>query len=106
MAIAAAVARLAAFRPTRIVGEPDRADAHGLVDDLMTLAAVVDPIVQAMGDYAQSTLGIPAADVDRYFRHQLRGALEGNATWCITQAVAERQESVAPRGRRPNGRWR
>ena len=104
-AIAAAIGKLAAFRPTRIVGEPDQADAHGLADDLLTLAAVVDPIIEAIGDYAQSALGVPATDVQRYFRDQLRGALDGNATWCITQAVAGQQESGGL-GHRPYGRWR
>jgi hypothetical protein len=90
VAIVTAVGLLASFRPTRIVGEPDRADAHGLADDLLVIAAIVDPVVQAIGDYAQSTLGVSAADVDRYFANQLRGALEGNATYCIIQTLEAR----------------
>jgi hypothetical protein len=88
--VQAAVARLAAFRPTRIVGEPDRADAQALADDLLVIAAIVDPIVAAIGDYADSTIGLAAGDLDRDFRDQLRGALEGNATYTITARFAAR----------------
>src|SRR3954468_5224706 len=102
-ALILAIGRLAALRPTRIVGEPDLVDAHGLADDLLAVAAIVDPIVQAIGEYAQSTLGITPADVERYFHDQLRAALEGNATYCITQALAAREDDTAERRRR--GCW-
>jgi len=83
-AINAAIARLAGFRPTRIVGEPDMNDAHGLVDDLDALCAIVDPIVAAIGDYAAENFhGIDRA----LFRDQLRGALDGNATFDIESAA-------------------
>ena len=88
-AIRTAVARLAALQPTRIVGEPDEADANGLIDDLIAVAAIVDPVVAAIGDYADSTIGIPRADRG-LFRDQLRQALEGNATYVLTRAIAER----------------
>ena len=89
-AVQAAIARLAAFRPTRIVGEPDQADAQALADDLLVIAAIVDPIIAAIGDYAGSTIGLAPADVERDFSDQLRGALEGNATYTITAAFATR----------------
>ena len=82
-AINAAITRLAGFRPTRIVGEPDMNDALALVDDLDTLCAIVDPIIAAIGDYAAENFH----GIDRtLFRDQLRGALDGNATFDIEAA--------------------
>jgi hypothetical protein len=82
-AVNAAIARLAGFRPTRIVGEPDTNDALGLVDDLDTICAIVDPIIAAIGDYAAENFhGIDRA----LFRDQLRAALDGNATFDIEAA--------------------
>jgi len=83
-ALNAAIARLAGFRPTRIVGEPDMDDAHGLIDDLDIICGIVDPIIAAIGDYAAENF----YGVDReLFRDQLRGALDGNATFDIESAA-------------------
>jgi len=90
-AIHAAIAKLAAFRPTRIVGEPDRADAQAVADDLLAIAAIVDPVVAAIGDYADSTIGLGPKNLDRDFRDQLRGALEGNATYTVVAALDARR---------------
>jgi hypothetical protein len=91
-AIQTAIAKLAAFRPTRVVGEPDAADAGGLADDLLAIAAIVDPIIAAIGDYADSVIGIARADRP-LFRDQLRQALEGNATYALTTAIEARLAS-------------
>lgn len=88
-AIQLAVAKLCAFRPARIVGEPDATDGDALADDLIAIATIVDPIIAAIGDYADSTIGIPQADRTS-FHHQLRQALEGNATYVVTTAVEAR----------------
>jgi hypothetical protein len=88
-AVNAAIARLAAFTPTRIVGEPDAADANGLIDDLFAMAAIVDPVIAAIGDYADSAIGLPRAD-RALFVDQLRQALEGNATYVVTRAIEDR----------------
>jgi len=69
---------------TRIVGEPDFADALNLADDLEIFAASADAVVEAFGAYAASTLGLSRAAVETHFRDQLRTALEGNATYELT----------------------
>jgi hypothetical protein len=86
--------KLNGFIPQRVVGEPDRADAEGLVDDLMALAAIMDPVIEAVGAYAYGAIGFPARDLS-LFRHQLRDALEGNATFVIAEAMRARAESAA-----------
>src|SRR5262245_47954113 len=70
------------LQPTTIVGPPDMTDARALQEDLEALCAVIDPVVEAIGDYAARHFGF--SHVDRsLFRDQLRGALEGNATYEI-----------------------
>lgn len=79
-----AAVKLAALMPTRIVGEPDMADANALIDDLDAICAIVDPVIAAIGEYAESNFG----RLDRsLFADQLRGALEGNAMFEIEQAA-------------------
>jgi hypothetical protein len=79
-----AAVKLAALMPTRIVREPDMADANALIDDLDAICAIVDPVIAAIGQYAESNLG----RLDRsLFADQLRGALEGNAMFEIEQAA-------------------
>lgn len=92
-AVQHAVAKLVSFRPARVAGEPDMADARNLADDLLAIAAIIDPVVAAMGEYAQSTIGLTHRHVDDCFRHQLRQALEGNATFVIEDAMRRRAES-------------
>ena|SRR5688572_8729709 len=78
--------RLAGLHLTRIVGEPDRADALNLVDDLDAICRIVDPLIECIGDYAAEHL--PGIDRD-LFRDQLRGALFGNATYALEAAASE-----------------
>jgi hypothetical protein len=95
-ALARAAARLATLAPARIVGEPDLADARNLIDDLHALCAIVDPVIAAIGDYAESHFGRLDTAL---FADQLRGALEGNATFEIEAAarklVASRADAEA-----------
>src|SRR5215470_12913371 len=83
-ALSVAVVKLAGLRPARIVGEPELADARNLIDDLQAVASIVDPIIVAIGDYAEANFGRLDASL---FKDQLRGALEGNATFEIEQVA-------------------
>jgi hypothetical protein len=78
--------RLAGLHLTRIVGEPDRADALNLVDDLDAICRIVDALIERIGDYAMEHF--PGIDRD-LFRDQLRGALFGNATYVLESAADE-----------------
>src|SRR5262249_54955707 len=53
----AAAVKLVSLTPTRIVGEPDMADARGLIDDLDAICTIVDPVVAAIGAYAEAHFG-------------------------------------------------
>lgn len=86
--------KLGALLLTRIVGEPDAADALNLVDDLDAICRIVDPLIERIGAYAAEQLGpIDAA----LFHDQLRGALFGNATYVLEQLAAELAGSRADR---------
>src|SRR6478609_12202939 len=75
--VIAAGAQLSQLRIHRIIGEPDRSDAERLVANLRRLAAIIDPVVAAIGRYASHHFGW----VDqRLFTNQLLNALEGDAT--------------------------
>jgi hypothetical protein len=72
------------MRAHHIVGEPDRHDAEELVACLRQLAAIIDPVVAAIGSYANHHFGW----VDqRLFKDQLLNALEGDATFVIQEAA-------------------
>jgi hypothetical protein len=72
------------MRAPHIVGEPDRHDAEELIACLRRLAAIIDPVVSAIGSYASHHFGW----VDqRLFKDQLLNALEGDATFVIEQAA-------------------
>src|SRR5262245_24393213 len=92
----AAAVKLVSLLPTRIVGEPDMADARALIDDLDAICSIVDPMVAAIGHYAESNFG----QLDQsLFTDQLHGALDGNATFEIEQAarrhIGDRAEGAA-----------
>lgn len=82
-----------ALRMTRVIGEPDKADADNLISDLEALWQIMDPLILAVGKYAQSTLGISGETVAQCFTDQVRGALEGNATFEIEHAAKVRIEA-------------
>lgn len=89
---AKAAANLAGVQFSQVAGMADRADAENLADDLVAVANIIDPLVEAIGDEAYRHL--PIADDDRQcFRDQLLGALEGNATYLVTEAGRELEES-------------
>lgn len=84
--IAEAARKLLTLRMTNIHGAGDRIDAENLNSDLDALCSIVDPMILAIGQYAQTHLGLSAETVQRHFADQLRGALEGNAMFEITEA--------------------
>ena len=80
---AEAAAKLAKTRLHRVHGEACADDAHALIEDLQALWTIVDPLVDAVGlEAAQNFPGIERG----HFQHQLREALEGNATYAIETA--------------------
>lgn len=83
--------KLSGLLMTNIVGEPDKADALNLIDDLMTVAKIVDGLVEEIGQYAKSNFGngIDLSD----FTDQLQGALAGNATYVIESAADDMIEA-------------
>ena len=79
--------KLLSLKMTRIVGIPDEHDAANLRADLEALWNIVDPVIAAIGDYAGACFGIDQDKIKEHFTDQLRGALEGNATFVLEQAA-------------------
>jgi len=77
--------KLQALHMTDIRGCADKVDTANLIDDLDAICRIVDPLIEAIGDYAHETIGVPVSALER-FKDQLRGALEGNATFAIEEA--------------------
>ena len=77
--------------PTQVSRWPSAQDGIELAKDLSLLAAKVDQVIMAYGDYAQSTLGVSERDMD-LFKDQTIGALEGNALYVIENAASELEE--------------
>lgn len=77
--------QLLALQMTRLTNYPDLDDAKALNDDMDALCTIIDPVIEAIGDYASSHFnGIDLS----LFRSQLRGALEGMAMFTI-ESVGE-----------------
>lgn len=92
--------KLACLLPHTIVGEPDMADARGLLSDLDALIAIIDPVIAAIGHYAESHLG----SLDQsLFTDQVLGALDGNATFAIEDVVRKRMEDYGEIAADPRG---
>lgn len=89
-----AAQKLLALRFSTIRGEPDKADADNLIQDCEALWQIVDPVVQAIGDYAMDNFGITEKRMGGLHVDQLRGALEGNLTHVIEAAAEERAEEL------------
>jgi hypothetical protein len=91
----------AGVTPARIVGDADAADALALRDDLDVIWQRVDRLIEAYGDYAASHFnGIDTG----LFKDQVRGALEGNATFELEEAAGRLRTARADENtRRP--RW-
>ena len=85
-AIREAAQRLLTFRVCKVPVSSTPEDAAALKDDLMAVTAILDPIIEAFGTYARSTLG--PVDMD-LFRNQIRAALDGNAAYEIENAANE-----------------
>lgn len=85
---------LLALRMTNIAGRADKSDAQSLESDILAVARIVDPIIQAIGDYAREHFN----GIDKsLFVDQLRGAVEGNAVYAISAAAeAMAEEAAAP----------
>ena len=91
-ALIEAAIKLNALQPTKIVGQPTMDDAKALQQDLDAICAIVDPIITAIGSYAESNYG----PLDRsLFTDQLRSALDGNATYEIETAALRFKEDFA-----------
>lgn len=95
-AVKEAAAKLLTLQMTHISGEADEVDAQNLVMDLEAIWSIIDPMIEAVGNYAASNFnGIDKSQ----FTSQLQGALEGNATHEILSAgekiVADRREEMA-----------
>lgn len=84
-----AAQKLLALRFTTVRGQPDKADADALIGDVESLWRIFDPVIQALGTYAQETIGISAKAMGNLHVDQVRGALEGNLTCIIEHAQAE-----------------
>ena len=83
--------KLKALTMTRIVGgEADMSDAKSLVTDLLDIARIIDLVIAAIGEYADSHIG----RIDqKLFTDQLLGALQGNATFEIMTLAQEREDA-------------
>jgi len=93
-AILIAAYKLLCLQPARIVGEPDIHDANALVDDIEALAAILDPIFVAIGDYANSHIGLSRQDRDDCFKDVILRAVQGNATHVIPAALQFRNDML------------
>jgi hypothetical protein len=88
---ALASAGIAGHRFHRVYGEATADDAGALIDDLKAVWAMVDPLVEAVGQEAAGAFsGVDTA----LFHDQLRGALEGNATHAIESAADVESEDA------------
>ena len=94
-AIHIAASKLHGFRIHRIIGEATMADAAARADDLLALADIFDDVFEACGENARSEFGISEKDVRKYFASVVRNAVEGDATFAITDAMQARQEADA-----------
>lgn len=81
--------------PSRIAGpEPDMQDAYEFQKDLRLLAAKVDAVIEAYGEYLESYGVLSQSDVKECFKDQLLGAIDGNALYLIEEGTRERIEYV------------
>lgn len=81
--------------PHRIAGsEPDMQDAIEFQKELLMLAARVDRVIEAYGEYLNSNGVLSADDVKDCFRNVLHDALDGNALFCIQSGVEDRLQAI------------
>ena len=89
---ATAISGLAGLKLHRILGEADAADFLALRDDLEAVARVIDPLIAAVGAEAAAASHAILRDL---FEDQVFGALDGNATFNLTEAAIARREERA-----------
>lgn len=87
IALDLAAKKLATIKLHTIPTFPNPSDFRAVQDDLTVLWEIIDPVIEAIGRHARENTS-HSFDLD-LFRDQLRGALEGNATYELeTQAEA------------------
>ncbi len=96
LVVADAARKLLNLRMTNIFGEADEHDAKNLTYNLCEIWEIIDPMLEAIGDYAGENFN----GIDRsLFKNVLRDALVGNATYEIESAgeriVEARREDAA-----------
>jgi hypothetical protein len=69
---------------------PEVDEAEALVNDLFGLTRIIDEMLLSIGQEAKAHFG-GAVEIE-LFREQLRGALEGNATYTIAAAAEAADE--------------
>jgi hypothetical protein len=102
----ALVARLAALRVPRIVGDPDGADSRTLADHMIEVADGVDAYMEAIG--RELAANAPCAVDAALFDRPLFAAIDGNALF-EAHRIADRLDAdrhdIAPPARTRAG-WR
>lgn len=93
--VADAARKLAGLKMTKLHLEPEQEDVNNILSDLDAICHIIDPVVQAIGQYAVDYFGMKQSDVRDYFMDQLRGTLDGNGTFAIQEAFNAMQESRA-----------
>jgi hypothetical protein len=90
-----AVAALASLIMHRVPGNwPEPEDATSLAADLRAVAQAIDPLIEAVGKYADSTIGLRSADL-KLFERVAESAIEGEAEYVLAE-LAEAMASEGP----------
>lgn len=83
--------------PSKISGpglEPTTEDGYNFCKDLQLLAAKVDRVIEAYGEYLESNGVVSNHDVRDCFKDTLLRAIDGNATFCIENGIRERIQAL------------
>lgn len=91
----AAGQKLLTLRMANLALDPDRDDFDNVMDDLNILIEIFDGVILELGKYAGSHFGITQSQVRDYFADQLRGALDGNATFVLEEAMSDLEQGRA-----------
>jgi len=85
---AEAAAALAGAMFHTIIGQADAVDMNRLHDDLELIARRIDPLIAAIGEEARkNTPGAPSGEFDDCFKDVITNAIEGNATFLLSQCA-------------------
>lgn len=93
--LAEAARKLVALQMTTLSLDPDRVDLNNILTDLRDVARIFDTVIAEIGDYAGPYFGVPQKEIVNAFHGQVRGALEGNATFILQEAYREISENRA-----------